>query len=301
MKLYAPKYYKNFRCIADRCRHSCCIGWEIDIDEVTAEKYASLTDGYGKEIKNSIAAADPPHFILTDGERCPHLDERGLCRIITNLGEDCLCAICREHPRFYHDTPMGKEVGIGMACEEACRIILGSGEYMIFEEIGEADGFPEPLEFDALTRRAALYDILADDSVSHHQKLCRIGEEYDVSPALLSDEEWAEVLCSLEYLNEEHKGLFSVYSSCSDVTENREKMLERFLAYFIFRYCSDAGSEDEFRISLGFCLFCERLFASLLRRENVTEEDACELARIISEEIEYSEDNVEAIKFEFSF
>ena len=25
MKLFAPKYYKNFVCIADRCRHSCCI------------------------------------------------------------------------------------------------------------------------------------------------------------------------------------------------------------------------------------------------------------------------------------
>ena len=38
MKLFAPKYYTEFSCIADRCRHSCCIGWEIDIDADTAEK-----------------------------------------------------------------------------------------------------------------------------------------------------------------------------------------------------------------------------------------------------------------------
>ena len=45
MKLYAPKYYKNFKCIADRCPHSCCIGWEIDIDRTTLTKYESLSDG----------------------------------------------------------------------------------------------------------------------------------------------------------------------------------------------------------------------------------------------------------------
>jgi lysine-N-methylase len=35
MKLRAPKYYLDFACIADRCKHSCCIGWEIDVDADT--------------------------------------------------------------------------------------------------------------------------------------------------------------------------------------------------------------------------------------------------------------------------
>ena len=37
MKLIAPDYYNKFSCIADKCRHSCCVGWEIDIDENTNE------------------------------------------------------------------------------------------------------------------------------------------------------------------------------------------------------------------------------------------------------------------------
>ena len=32
-----PNYYDKFKCIANRCKHSCCIGWEIDIDEDTME------------------------------------------------------------------------------------------------------------------------------------------------------------------------------------------------------------------------------------------------------------------------
>ena len=39
MKLFAPEYYKDFVCIADRCKHSCCVGWEIDVDKDTLEKY----------------------------------------------------------------------------------------------------------------------------------------------------------------------------------------------------------------------------------------------------------------------
>ena len=46
MKLYAPKYYKNFKCIADKCDHSCCIGWEIDIDSAAYAKYKELKEEY---------------------------------------------------------------------------------------------------------------------------------------------------------------------------------------------------------------------------------------------------------------
>ena len=124
MKLFAPKYYKEFKCIADKCEHSCCIGWEIDIDNTTLEKYKNLKHGYGAHIIDSISMDDTPHFKLAACERCPHLDEQGLCKIIKEVGEDFLCDICREHPRFYNFTCVA-EVGLGMSCREApnnCRM-----------------------------------------------------------------------------------------------------------------------------------------------------------------------------------
>ena len=78
-KLYAPRYYKNFKCIADKCEHSCCIGWEIDIDKKALLKYKKLKDGYGNIIADTISMDDTPHFKLVENERCPHLDEHGLC------------------------------------------------------------------------------------------------------------------------------------------------------------------------------------------------------------------------------
>ena len=32
-----PDFYDRFRCRAAACRHSCCKGWEIDIDENTLD------------------------------------------------------------------------------------------------------------------------------------------------------------------------------------------------------------------------------------------------------------------------
>ena len=302
MKLYAPGYYKKFSCIADKCTHSCCIGWEIDIDSDTMAKYASINDGYGKQIRDSIDATDTPHFRLTEGERCPHLDQRGLCRIISNLGEAYLCHICREHPRFYNDTSRGREVGLGMACEEACRIILESDEYDRMIEIDEIDGDVESTDFDAVACRDAVYGILADNTIPYAEKLSRIQKEHGVRPDMLSDETWREFLSSLEYLDASHRELFAHYSSDLLTPPEWEKRLTRALAYFIYRHGSSARDSEEFRTAVGLSLFCERLLASVIKAECAQEkEDVCRLARIISEEIEYSEENTEAIRFEFSF
>ena len=37
MKIIVPDYYKDFKCLAGDCKHSCCIGWEVDIDADTLE------------------------------------------------------------------------------------------------------------------------------------------------------------------------------------------------------------------------------------------------------------------------
>lgn len=304
MKIYAPKYYKAFKCTADACSHSCCMGWEIDVDADFMRKYAACTAPYAGEILSSIDMSETPHFRLLEDERCPHLDDTGLCRIIRNLGEEYLTDICREHPRFYVDTIRRKEVGIGASCEEACRLILTSDMYDVFEEIGEVPDEPVETEgnFDAGFHRTRIYGILSDDTVLYPKRLEKISSEYGVTPRLLSDDEWREELSGLEYLKAAHKQWFSAYSSDLSTPSEDEKLLERALAYFIFRHCSGAREENEFRLFLGFCLFMERLFSSLIKfGEANTLSDRIKLLRTVSEEIEYSEENTEKIKTVFAF
>ena len=40
--MIVPAYYEEFQCVADACRHNCCIGWKIDIDEETAARYQKI-------------------------------------------------------------------------------------------------------------------------------------------------------------------------------------------------------------------------------------------------------------------
>ena len=132
MKLIAPNYYKKFHCIADKCTHSCCsAGWEIDIDENTLNYYNSIEGEFGNKLKqNIINNSDNTSkcFKLCENNNCPFLNSNKLCEIYINLGEEHLCNICTEHPRFYEWFENCKEVGIGLCCEEAARIILSENE-----------------------------------------------------------------------------------------------------------------------------------------------------------------------------
>ena len=292
MKLYAPKYYKEFHCIADRCRHSCCIGWEIDVNQDALQTYTALTGPYAQTIRESIDMEDTPHFRLTSDERCPHLNPRGLCNIILSCGEDYLCDICREHPRFYNDTPHGREVGLGMACEEACRLILSSDDYADVVEIEQHEG-ESGGEWDTIPMRNALYDLLGDRNVPYERRLEHIYASIGVNPSWLEDESWRDLLNSLEYMDESHRVLFLGYTSNLTTPTETETILERALAYFIYRHCTEAADLADFRVRMGFCLFCERLLCSLMVSK--TQSDMTVLARILSEEIEYSEDNTAQI------
>lgn len=298
MKLFAPEYYSDFKCIADKCRHSCCVGWEIDIDGETLAKYSEMNAEYAGNIRASIEQGDAPHFKLCTDGRCAHLDEKGLCRIISNIGEGALCAICREHPRFYHTAGGKREVGLGLCCEEACRIVLSSDGYGEFIEIGEADG-ADNCDFDPTAHRARIYAVISDRTVSYTERLRKLCSKYGFRVGGFSKDEWADVLAGLEFLDEGHRELFLGYSPYLDTPDEVELPLERALAYFVYRHCSPAEDDGEFRIGLGFALFCERLLASMSK--NAPEEPLTDLARIISEELEYSEDNCDAIKTEFMF
>ena len=53
-----PNYYPTFRCIAGACKHSCCIGWEIDIDEETLTKYKNMSGPLGDRLRRNISSFD---------------------------------------------------------------------------------------------------------------------------------------------------------------------------------------------------------------------------------------------------
>ena len=130
MTIYAPDYYREFECIADKCCHTCCQGWEIDVDETSLSRFYKIRD-ISKYISNEGSA----HIQLDRNERCPFLRDDGLCRIILDYGEDMLCDICRDHPRFRNYWTDRIEIGLGMVCESAGRLILSKNKPMCIIKI----------------------------------------------------------------------------------------------------------------------------------------------------------------------
>ncbi len=298
MQLTAPLYYKNFKCIADRCRYGCCSRWEIDIDPLTLSKYRTCDD-----IADTIVFdKDSAHFKLCSNGNCPHLTKDKLCNIIINHGEKFLCDICREHPRFYNNTGTAMEVGLGASCEEACRLILESEDYITTETIGEIEAEPFYCDFDTVAQRLNLYKILSNTKQPYDQRLLEIYKNYNVSPKMFTDQECQNILSSLEYIDPQNKPLFSSFTHTQNTPKDLQTYAERYLAYLIYRHTGQCESLEEFISALGFCLFCERLLIHLLLKQNTNDiTSVIDNARIISEEIEYSDCNTDTIMFEFDF
>lgn len=93
MKRVVPDYYADFACIAGACRHTCCVGWEIDIDPDSLRRYQAMPGEMGERLRSHIDIEETPHFRLTADERCPLLNTNGLCDLITAAGQDALCQI----------------------------------------------------------------------------------------------------------------------------------------------------------------------------------------------------------------
>ena len=139
-----PDFYDRFRCRAAACRHSCCKGWEIDIDENTLDLYQSLSGTWRKKMAAAIVYEESgAHFRLTEEERCPFLQQDGLCELIRAFGEEALCDICALHPRFFELAGPYELAGLGLSCEAVCDLLLAEeGELMLrCEETGEKIAF----------------------------------------------------------------------------------------------------------------------------------------------------------------
>ncbi len=143
MEKIIPSYYDEFQCTASDCSDNCCIGWEIDVDQETLEKYKELDQKADFPILSHVdMTGEDAHFVLGEEERCPFLNEDNLCRLQAAYGEEVLCRICHLHPRFIHEYGDRMEIGLDLCCEEATRLILCQETLPTFrvEKVGEGQG-----------------------------------------------------------------------------------------------------------------------------------------------------------------
>lgn len=278
-----PDFYGKFKCTADKCRHSCCIGWEIDIDDDTAEYYKSLKGEIGRELAENISNEPETHFILTGEERCPFLDEKGLCRLILTLGEESLCDICAEHPRFYNEFPERIERGLGLCCEEVVRLLLESNVPLRIIYTSDKAGERETPE--TVIWRERIFEILENREMPLTRRMSEACEYMGVSPLRFDAEKWRSFFLGLERMDRAWTEILETDLTC-ELPDGDE--YERLAVYFVYRHFSAAENRKDAGLMLKFSFLSVYMIAAL-------KGELSEKIRLYSAEIEYSDENIALI------
>ena len=304
MKLIVPDYYEKFACIAGKCKHSCCIGWEIDIDEETLADYQSVGGAFGERLREGIEIGDGGAcFRLCRDERCPFLNEDGLCDIILNLGEEHLSQICTDHPRFCSFYGDRTELGLGLCCEEAGRLILSKKKKtkrIVLQDDGEYGDLTEKEE-SLLCEREKMFSIVQNRSMSISARIRVLCKEFCVDVPQKSFGEWIDTFLSLEIMDGAWEALLREAKENGIPQEESdafEPAWEQLLWYFIYRHVSDPeqGVRKKIFFSVLGVSFIRGLFAYVCKRDGKADLDSLvELCRLYSCEIEYSEENTQLL------
>jgi lysine-N-methylase len=125
MKYLSFDFYDDFQCIGGACSNTCCAGWQILIDNVSAAKYHSVSGAFGDKLRSHILTSDKRiEFQHTADGRCSFLTNQNLCEIYQQLGKESLCNTCTIYPR---NTEIVGDIALtyqAISCPEAARILF---------------------------------------------------------------------------------------------------------------------------------------------------------------------------------
>ena len=297
MQTYVPSYYKKFSCIASKCKHNCCIGWEIDIDKDTYSKYLNVSCDFKILLKQNIVGGKNPHFKLASGGRCPFLNSQNLCDIIINLGEENLCEICKLHPRFINYFENRVEVGLGLCCEEAARIILTNKEKVQLVKIEGEDTTDSVEESSFLNLRNRIVEAFQDRTKSIDNRIKNALGLLGVEHQEHTRKEIYDIYKPLERLEESwNTELYRLI--CGEIypLENFDVISEQLLTYFVYRHLSEGVNDGLLAERLAFVVLSYNCVKEICKSyKNIGIEKTIDIARMYSAEVEYSDENIEQI------
>lgn len=143
MYILKPSFYDQFQCIAEKCKFSCCMGWNIHIEKELCNKYP--------EYQNILQDAETGDFVaeeesggyeipLLDNGICPFCNKEQLCDLVIKYGERALSYTCRAFPRLFVLTADTKELFLSCGCIRVVELlseIKGPLTFIMEEEEGD--------------------------------------------------------------------------------------------------------------------------------------------------------------------
>ena len=308
MLVTKPNRDGDFRCLASACPDTCCAGWEIVVDEQSADRFRAMEDAMGKRLQQSLLTVDGETQLKRrpDG-RCVLLNDRSLCDLYALYGEGALCRTCRLHPRFVADYGARREVMPGLSCPAWIETYLLDPEKVTFVT-EETD---EPIEYTDIDAawffrlyrtRAAALDTVQDRCLSIAERMRRLlavaaeldgdreGDcpQKDILPA------YRKKLTSLEILTPQWRDLLQQKGGMPYPQADLAPLLEKVLVYDVFRFFLRGVYDGRSLPWAKYAVF-HALILRDLSRHCSSQEELCEAIRLYSKEIEHNAENIEAL------
>lgn len=310
MKEYVLNYYSEFKCIADKCKHTCCAGWEICIDKDTLDAYKINNSTFSQTLKRGVNFKKSK-FRHTKNKRCAFLNDKGLCDIITNIGEENLCQVCRDHPRFRSFFDDRIELGLGFCCEQATNVILSFTskiEPILKNDDNEQENLSVNQKFVLEFRQKAL-SILQNRTKPINDRLKELLTLCSANVKSKSDKRILKAFLSLESLDKKWtKRLKSIKKQALLKTTDDALSIycEQFLVNSIYRHLYDAEDTMWARAKTIACVISWWIIQSVLSKEKTAETQEFDLLldiiRAFSADVEYSQKNLDRLfNFCYSF
>ena len=135
-------YYDTFTCIADKCSFTCCQEWKIAVDDDTYIKWKclSLTKNNNDFLEKYVEQKDGARVItLNEHKRCPFLNEKKLCNLVLNFGDEVLSETCATFPRQIHEFADRKEYFLVSCCPEAVDLLNQQAKICFTQNIADLE------------------------------------------------------------------------------------------------------------------------------------------------------------------
>lgn len=312
MKIEYPDYLNLFQCIAGDCPDTCCAGWEVDVEDESYDYYQTVPGRFGDVLRSRIATEGGEHYFpLTPEGRCPFLNASNLCELYVHLGEESLCRVCTEYPRYYMQVGDYEQIDMSLSCMALGRIFFSPEEHMqilTLRDDSVSDGDP-----------------LAEDEEAHLQRVLELRnetlDEVSLNPSLVldklhdnaGDRELFHIIDQFEILNETCHGILQSLKKNPEQLRALERPFEkaaggqvtdwfsRLYRYLVFRYFIDAYYDDDILREIRLCSRSLRLVYLMCldrfrKKQSFDREDMVDLAHLFSKQVEHSDQNVEAMK-----
>ena len=146
MKYYRLDYFDKFSCIADKCDFTCCQDWLIAVDDETLDNWKQMDipdtvkfrDSKCKCLADYVDISENSSIKLID-HVCPFLNEKSLCNIVLEYGEENISDTCHTFPRERREYADRIEASLSLGCKAAVKLLFENNEFNILENDTDDD------------------------------------------------------------------------------------------------------------------------------------------------------------------